>query len=402
MSDPEASFRARHYQSGLWVRVSVEGGCITQMTREDGVGDSGRSLPDQEWVAPAFWDVQTNGRWGVSYSDPHVTPEQVAEVVRVQAALGTARLCPTLITAPNESFLHGLRAIAEACEVDPVVRSMVLGIHLEGPYISPVDGYRGAHPYEAVREPDWDEFRRFQDAADGRIVLMTLAPEHPGAFEFIRRAVASGVTVALGHTSADGDTLRAAADAGASLSTHLGNGVASTLPRHPNPIWDQAGIDGLTASLIADGHHLDLNTLKVLVRAKTPERVILVSDASPLAGLPAGDYGPWAVHPSGKIVVAETHYLAGSNQSLETGLNNLIAATGVPSSECIDAVTTRPARLLKKSEPVLAVGHPANLVVFTQSGSDDGRAPTVSLLRTCVDGVWTKCHEAHRPVAIGR
>ena len=401
MSDPATSFRARHYATGLWVRISLDGGLIAGNFRDDADGDVGGPLPDQEWVAPAFWDLQTNGRWVVSYSDPDLTPVQVAEIVRVQAALGTARLCPTLITAPYESFIEGLKAIAAACEGDPVVGSMVTGIHLEGPYISPVDGYRGAHPYESVREPDWDEFRRFQDAAGGRVVLMTLAPEHPGALGFIRRAVASGVASALGHTGAEGDTLRAAADAGATLSTHLGNGVASPLPRHPNPIWDQAGVDGLTASLIADGHHLDLNTLKVLVRAKGPERVILVSDASPLAGLPPGDYGPGSVHPSGKIVLAETHYLAGSNQPLEIGLNNFMAATGLPLADAIDAVTTRPARLLKKPEPTLAAGQPANFIVFRLTDAGEGAAPVVSLVRTCVDGLWTECHSAERSAAIG-
>src|SRR6185437_16823280 len=115
-----------------------------------------------------------------------------------------------------------------------------------------------------------------------------------------------------------------AVDAGATLSTHLGNGIASPLARHPNPIWDQAADDGLMASLIADGHHLGPSILKALVRAKTPDRVILVGDASPLAGLPPGRYGEWEVDPSGKIVVAGTPYLAGSNQGIEVGVNTLI------------------------------------------------------------------------------
>ena len=117
---------------------------------------------------------------------------------------------------------------------------MVLGIHLEGPCISEVDGYRGAHPLEAVRGPDWAEFQELREASGGRIAIITLAPERPGAIEFIGRATAEGVVVALGHTSADSSTIRAAVEAGATLSTHLGNGIASTIARHPNPIWDQA------------------------------------------------------------------------------------------------------------------------------------------------------------------
>ena len=184
-----------------------------------------------------------------------------------------------------------------------------------------------------------------------RIVLITLAPERPGAIAFIRRAVAAGVAVALGHTAADGATIDAAIQAGATLSTHLGNGVASPLPRHPNPIWDQAARDDLAASFIADGHHLDMATLRVLARAKGPERTILISDSSPLAGLPVGTYGEWSVDPSGKIVVAGTPYLAGSNQGLEIGLNNLLSATAWPIDQLIATVTANPARLLGKIPP---------------------------------------------------
>ncbi len=199
---------------------------------------------------------------------------------------------------------------------------MVLGIHLEGPFLSERDGYRGAHPIEAIRDLDWGLFEDLQTASGRRIVLVTLAPERPGAIEFIRRATASGVTVALGHTAADGPTIRQAVDAGARLSTHLGNGIAAELSRHPNPIWHQAAEDALFASFIADGHHLDPATLRVLARAKGPGKTILVSDASPLSGLPPGTYGDWGVESSGRIVVAGTPYLAGSNQTLEVALRN--------------------------------------------------------------------------------
>jgi N-acetylglucosamine-6-phosphate deacetylase len=310
--------------------------------------------------------------------------------VGAQAGLGTARLCPTLITASFESFDHGLKTIAAACDREREVARRIVGIHLEGPYISGVEGYRGAHPAEAVRDPDWDEFQRFQEASGGRIVLMTVAPERPGAIPFIARAVSSGVAIALGHTAADGPTLRAAAEAGARLSTHLGNGIASPLPRHPNPIWEQAALDALDASFIADGHHLDFSTLKVLVRAKTPSRTILVSDASPLAGLAAGTYGPWAVHPSGKIVVAGTPYLAGSNQALEVGLNHLVRVTGISLAEAIATVTAHPARLLRRDKPALAAGEPANLVVFRYDDRDQLPNRTIQLMRTCVDGSWTE------------
>jgi len=190
--------------------------------------------------------------------------------------------------------------------------------------------------------------------------------------------------VALGHTAADGPTIRAAVAAGATLSTHLGNGIASLLPRHPNPIWEQAAQDELSASFIADGHHLDFATLAVLARSKGPARAILISDASPLAGLPPGAYGEWTVDPTGKIVVANTPYLAGSNQALETGLQNMLKATHWPLRDALATVTSNPARLLGHPEPRLEQGQPANLVVFRRPEPNG-----FSLRRTCVDGRWS-------------
>src|SRR5262249_15841967 len=146
----------------------------------------------------------------------------------------------------------GLRTIAAACEAFSDVAKRVVGIHLEGPFLSEREGYRGAHPIGAILDPDWNLFQELQEAAGGRIVLITLAPERPGAIAFIQKAANSGVVVALGHTAAEGAPIRAAAAAGARLSTHLGNGIAATLPRHPNPIWEQAGLDALSASFIAD------------------------------------------------------------------------------------------------------------------------------------------------------
>ncbi|MEO6809774.1 MAG: amidohydrolase family protein [Isosphaeraceae bacterium] len=376
----------RHYQSENWVRVTTEGPLIAEVGAVDGPSEVHE---DDHWIAPAFWDIQLNGRWGISFSDPTLTVDQVVKVVRAQAGMGTARLCPTLITASRESTSHGLRTIAAACDLFPDVAKAVVGVHLEGPYISSEDGYRGAHPIDAVRDPDWDQFQTWQGESGGRVHLMTLAPERPGAIEFIRQAVAEGVVIALGHTAADGPTLRAAVDAGARLSTHLGNGIAAQLPRHPNPIWQQAADDRLAASLIADGHHLDPDVLRVLVRAKTPGRIILVSDASPLAGLPPGRHGPWAVDPSGKIVVAGTPYLAGSNQGLDVGLSTLMSVTGLPLDQALDTVTTHPAHLLGHPGPNLAVGQAANLVRFQIARDED--SVQIRLRAACVDGVWTDC-----------
>lgn len=340
-----------------------------------------RPRPGDDWIAPAFWDIQFNGRWGISFSGPGLTPEDVARIVRAQVGLGSGHVCPTLITASFEATRHGVATIAAACERFPDIARRVACIHLEGPWISGADGYRGAHPLAAVRDPDWDEFARWQEAANGRIGLVTLAPERPGAIAIIGRLAAAGVVVALGHTAADGATLDAAVAAGATLSTHLGNGIVANLPRHPNPIWQQAADDRLAASVIADGHHLDPAILKVLARAKGADRLILVSDASPLAGLPPGIYGEWAVDPSGKIVVAGTPYLAGSNQSLAVGLGHLMRWAGWGPAAAVATVTTNPATLLSRPVPRLEVGEPADFVVF-RIGEDGA----VELRGVWVDG----------------
>ena len=199
-----------------------------------------RSPPTDPWVAPAFWDIQLNGRWGYSFSSPDLTVEQVMAIVRARVPWARRDSVPTLISAPAEDLLHGVSLIAAACDQSPEIARMVLGIHLEGPFLSDREGYRGAHPDAALRDPDWGLFQELQAASGNRIVLMTMAPERPGAIEFIARAAESGVVVALGHTAADGETIDRAVRAGARLSTHLGNGIAAQLPRHPNPIWQQA------------------------------------------------------------------------------------------------------------------------------------------------------------------
>jgi len=370
---------ARDVFTGRVVRVEIGADGSTRVTPASAAPGTPGPLG---LIAPAFWDIQTNGRWGRSYSDPALTVDEVVAIVRAQAGMGTARLCPTLITAPFDAMQHGAATIASACEADPAVARMVVGLHLEGPSISELDGYRGAHPASAVRGPDWDELQRLQDASCGRVVLVTLAPERPGSIAFIERATASGIAIAIGHTAADPATIDAAVRAGARLSTHLGNGIAGTLPRHPNPIWTQAADDRLWASLIADGHHLDRDVLRVLLRAKGPGRCLLVSDASPLAGLPPGVYGPWEVDPSGRVVVAGTPYLAGSNRGLGFAVNEALAsARELSLADVLAMATTGPAALLGLRPPELDA--PNSCFVL---GRFEAREFTIE--GTSVDGRW--------------
>jgi N-acetylglucosamine-6-phosphate deacetylase len=371
---------ARDFRDASWIELDLRAGYIDGARPID---DPKETEPEDDWVAPAFWDIQLNGRWGHSFSSPDLTIDQVASIVRAQGPVGTSRLCPTLITAPADHLMHGVGTIAAACDRYPDVAARVLGIHLEGPFISEREGYRGAHPAGSIIDPDWGLFQALQEASGGRIVLVTLAPERAGAIEFIRRAASASVVIAIGHSAADGTVIAAAIEAGALLSTHLGNGIASQLPRHPNPIWEQAASKTLMGSLIADGHHLDMATLYVLAQAKGPAQTILISDASPLAGLPTGAYGEWAVDPSGKIVVAGTPYLAGSNQGLEVGVRNLLFATDWTFERAIASVTTNPARLLGRPLPRLAAGEPADLVIYRRP-----EPRHFALRRVCIDGRW--------------
>jgi N-acetylglucosamine-6-phosphate deacetylase len=244
----------------------------------------------------------------------------------------------------------------------------VAGLHLEGPYISPEDGPRGAHPLRYVRPPDWDEFRRWQEASGDRIRLVTLAPEHHNAMELIKRLTDSGVVVALGHTAASPECIRAAVAAGARLSTHLGNGCHAVLARHDNYLWEQLANDTLWASVIADGHHLPTSVFRCILRGKTPERMILTCDASSLAGLPAGRYREWdqelEVLGDGRVVVPDTPFLAGSGVFTETCVATMLNMGESSLSDVIAMASSQPRKLLGLEARRLESEQPADLILF--------------------------------------
>ena len=229
--------RAKHYATGERIDVVAEGGRIVSM------GPPLKCPADREsdWISPPLFDLQINGCLGHSFNSPDLTVDQVRDVVNVCRCHGIGGLLPTLITNSFVALHHGFATLRKACETDPAVANAVPGFHLEGPYIASDDGPRGAHPKLHVRRPDWDEFQRWQSAAGGRIRLVTLAPEHDGALAFIERLAKAGIVVAIGHTAASGQRIREAIAAGASLSTHLGNGSHAMLPRHENYFWELAG-----------------------------------------------------------------------------------------------------------------------------------------------------------------
>jgi N-acetylglucosamine-6-phosphate deacetylase len=291
-----------------------------------------------------FVDIQVNGFAAVDFNEPGVPAERLRSALRSMRATGVTRCLPTLITAPLDRFSHCARAIVDL--EDPAVA----GIHLEGPYISPEDGARGAHPREHTSPASIEDFERRQDAAGGRIVLVTLAPEVPGALPLVEHLVAAGIRVAIGHTAATPEVIRDAVTSGATLSTHLGNGCAAMLPRHPNVIWEQLADDHLWASLIVDGHHLPASTVKVFARVKSPARTILVTDAIAAAGCPPGRHRLGNIevilHPDGRVSLPGTPLLAGSAVTMPEAIGNTVRFTGLALPEVAAMASAVPAGYL--------------------------------------------------------
>jgi N-acetylglucosamine-6-phosphate deacetylase len=339
-------------------------------------------------IAPGLVDIQVNGYAGVDVNAPDVRAEDLLRMAVSIWGTGVTTFLPTVCTGSSARMERSIRVVREAFRQDRRFAASVGGIHVEGPYISPDEGPRGAHPREHVRRPDWEEFSRWQDAADGTIRIVTLSPEWDGAARFIERASSSGVVPAIGHTQATTGQLADAVAAGARLSTHLGNGAHAVLPRHPNYIWDQLADDRLWASLIADGHHLPPATLKCFLRAKTPERVILTSDAVALAGLPPGRYGsfggrPVDVTPEGRVQLAGTPYLAGAGLPLIRGVENVVRHAGATLEQALRLATSNPSDFLSLHRRAdLAPGAQADLVRLRWDPTD----AHISVLETIVAG----------------
>jgi N-acetylglucosamine-6-phosphate deacetylase len=363
--------RARHYATGELIDVEWNDGRIVAVSPvQDQPADQ-----VSHWIAPAFFDLQINGCGGISFNSPTLTIEGISLVVEVCRDHGVGEFLPTLVTNSFEALAHGFKTLAQARASHPKIVGAIPGFHLEGPYISADDGPRGAHPKEHVRPPDWDEFRRWQEAADGGIRLVTLAPEHKRALSFIEKLAATGIVVAIGHTAASPKCIRDAIKAGARLSTHLGNGSHAQLPRHDNYFWEQLAADELRASIICDGHHLPPALIKVILRTKTPGRTILTCDAGSLAGLPPGRYPDWGgefeVLANGKIVVPGTPYLAGSGSFTDQCVAHLLSLGLVTLPDAIDMASSHPRELLGLPPRRIQVGDPAELMLF-ELDSDNG------------------------------
>jgi N-acetylglucosamine-6-phosphate deacetylase len=340
--------------------------------------------PDWLYIAPGWIDLQVNGYAAVDYNDPAVSHEEIARSVDVLHSTGTARFYPTVITGTAENMLGSLRNLARAKQHLPSIE----GFHVEGPHICPDDGPRGAHPKHCVRPPDLNEYRRWQEATDGNVRLITVSPEYPEAPAYIEAIVRDGVVASIGHTKATADQIQNAVRAGATMSTHIGNGAHGEMRRHPNYIWDQLAEDRLSAGLIVDGIHLGAAFLTVALRAKTVARSVLVTDASMPALAEPGPYRLGEVDveltTDGRVVLRGGDRLAGSALRMDDAIGNVMRMTGITLTEAISMATRNPARIGRVAgrQRGLAPGDRADLVLFRWHEE----AKKIEIMETIVSG----------------
>ncbi|NOU94987.1 N-acetylglucosamine-6-phosphate deacetylase [Paenibacillus sp. LMG 31456] len=368
--------RGKLVTTGASVLIELEGKRIAKISPFD----HQESNDEELWIAPGLIDLQINGYAGYDLNLSDSSMEERIETIRLMVdkvlESGVTSFCPTIITAGYEQIYDSMTALRLACERYSVVDETILGIHLEGPYLSDQDGPRGAHPKEHIRDPEWTEFAKWQYVSGGRIRMVTIAPERSGAIAMIRELARAGVLVCIGHTAATHEEIAAAVDAGARMSTHLGNAAHLQLPRHPNYIWSQLSEDRLSASIIADGHHLHPSVIKVIARVKQ-DQLVLVSDAVHLAGMEPGIYrthvgGEVELLPSGRLqLVANPLMLGGAAVSLSECVQCFIRFTGTELSEAIGMATIKPAKLLGVQQiGVVEAGYWADLILFAWDKSD--------------------------------
>jgi len=358
---------ATHYETNKPVRIETGKGLITLISETD-ESIRNRSL----YVAPGLIDNQINGYKGIDFSDPQIDTGKIRTAVEAIRKEGVTTFFPTIITGSHESLLKTFRNLAESLK-DDEIRKSVPGFHLEGPYISPVEGFYGCHPAEYVRKPSWMEFCEYQEAARGNIRQVTIAPEVEGAMEFIRLCVLNNIIVAIGHTNASAEQIKKAVDHGARVSTHLGNGCANLIDRHRNPLWPQLANDLLKISVIADGHHLLPEEVKVFYKVKGPQNIILTSDLTHLGGMTPGKYNflgsEVVLTGEGLIKNPVLNCLAGASLPLRTGVENVMKFTGCNLGEAVNMATSNVARIYNLSDRgILATGKRADLILFEING----------------------------------
>jgi N-acetylglucosamine-6-phosphate deacetylase len=349
--------------------VEIEDGLITSISsRAEGelpLPASAFDFPGAT-LAPAFFDVHIHGAMGHDVME--ATPEALNAVGSFLAQRGTGRYMATTVTAPLDTTLQALSGLAKLLARPSVAgHAQAAGIHLEGPFLS--HAKRGVQPAEYLLAPDIATFDRLFEAAEGRIRLMTLAPELPGAVELTAHATARGVRVSLGHSNATAAQTLSALRAGAVSATHTFNAMRALDHREPGILGTVLTSDALYTELICDGIHVAPDMVKLFWRAKGAQRAILVTDAMSAAGMPDGEYrlGDFAVQVADGRAIADG-VLAGSVLTLDRALTNFMEFTGAPLEEALRLLTVNPATMLGLSAGSVGVAQPANLVAVDRAG----------------------------------
>lgn len=352
------------YSNNIPIEITISDGMITSIVPVEG------SALDNDWIiGPGFIDVQVNGYSGVSFTDEGLTTQGVRTATEGLWKEGVTTYIPTIITAPGDLIRDNLQVLSMSRE-DEQLKQSIPGFFLEGPYISPLDGFRGAHNAEFVRLPDWEEFQGFIEASNNQIIKTTVAPELDGAMEFIDHCKNAGIMVAIGHHNGNSEQIHEAALRGARISTHLGNGCANMIHRHNNPLWAQMADDRLTPTIIADGFHLNPDELSVFYKVKGADNLMLISDITKLAGLAPGEYD-WngktvLLTEEGKLRLPEQDVLAGASFSIRKGIGNIMKYTGCSLEEAIQMVSENQAKMFGwHDRGSIEIGRRADLVLFS-------------------------------------
>jgi N-acetylglucosamine-6-phosphate deacetylase len=352
------------YSNHKPVRIYVKNGKIDKIIEIEKL-----SVSKPRFIAPGLIDIQINGYQGIDFSDQSLTLDKMHTSISALWKAGVTSFLPTIISSDTRRLQHTFRLLGQMTS-DPLLASSVPGFHLEGPYISPLVGFRGVHAQQHLRQPDWEEFQNLHQLSNGKIKLITLAPELTGAIDFIKNASKNKHIVALGHHNASSAQIQDAVSAGAKLSTHLGNGCANEINRHLNPLWPQLANDGLFISIIADGSHLNQDQVKTFVRAKGADKTILVSDALSFAGLPPGTYtsndGQELLLTQEVVKYPAQNVLAGAASPLSKCIGVVKKYSQCSLQQAIDMATKNPAILMNLNDRgELKEGKRADIILFS-------------------------------------
>ncbi|MBP3193970.1 N-acetylglucosamine-6-phosphate deacetylase [Natronogracilivirga saccharolytica] len=309
---------------------------------------------------PGFVDLQVNGYKGIDFSSPDLDEEDFYHACKELISNGTVVFLPTIITSSRDVFQRNLGLMANVIK-DINLRDHIPGFHIEGPFISPEDGARGAHNKDWVYPPDKKYLDDLFKWSDEKIKMLTMAAESPGSDELCQYATSLGITISLGHQMADDGDMKKLSDAGAQALTHLGNGIPREIDRHLNPLWAGLSNDRLTAMIIADGHHLPESVLKVIIRGKGISNICVVSDASPIAGLKPGKYNTLGndvvLDETGKLYNPRTGYLVGSSYNMIQCANYLLSCGIMAIDSIVETTFYNPLRLINLDPKEVKMAH---------------------------------------------